>query len=105
MSKRFIRMKENFRCENCGNEVIGDGFTNHCPWCLFGKHVDVNPGDRANPCGGLMEPVSVESKGSSYVIVHRCTKCGVETKNRSAQNDSSEAILAVAHAFARKAGK
>jgi hypothetical protein len=102
MSKRFIRRKEDFVCEKCGSRVVGDGFTNHCPHCLYSKHVDVNPGDRGNPCGGLMEPVSVESKTGSCAIVHRCTKCGAEKKNKSARNDSQEAILAVARSFAKK---
>ena len=24
----------------------GNGYTNHCPKCLWSKHVDINPGDR-----------------------------------------------------------
>ena len=60
--KQFQRKKENFVCEHCGQEVIGNGYTNHCPSCLHSKHVDINPGDRAETCGGLMEPVDLELK-------------------------------------------
>lgn len=102
MSSRFIRRKEDFLCENCGTKVRGGGYTNHCPHCLHSKHVDVNPGDRKSSCKGLMEPESVEQKGGAYVIVHRCTKCDAVKKNRAAKNDSVEALLAVAVAFARK---
>ena len=91
-------------CENCGVKVRGDGYTNHCPHCLYSKHVDVNPGDRKSLCGGLMEPTAVEHKNGAYVIVHRCRKCGAKKGNLAAKNDSVEALLAVAVAFARKVG-
>jgi Zn finger protein HypA/HybF involved in hydrogenase expression len=36
--KNFVRRKENFICEACGKKVTGDGYTDHCPACLWGKH-------------------------------------------------------------------
>ena len=95
MARLFTRCRENFVCGHCGQRVIGDGYTNHCPYCLYSKHVDHNPGDRSNQCLGLMEPVSVEAKSKKYVITHRCLKCKVIKKNRSASYDSFEAILGV----------
>ena len=95
MDKRFIRRRENFVCEHCGTEVVGDGYTNHCPHCLYSKHVDINPGDRQHQCNGLMQPVSVEVKSKGYIITHRCLKCGEEKRNLSAHNDSIETILEV----------
>ena len=56
----FIRKIENFTCNNCGTFVVGDGYTNHCPNCLFSKHVDTSPGDRKSSCKGLMEPIGIE---------------------------------------------
>lgn len=38
--KNFTRVIEDFICENCGTEVKGNGYTNHCPKCLWSKHVD-----------------------------------------------------------------
>jgi len=93
MVKKFSSCKEDFVCENCGEEVVGNGYTNHCPSCLYSKHVDVNPGDRKNNCLGLMEPIAVEEKRKLYIIVHRCMKCGELKRNQSADNDSFEAIL------------
>ncbi len=58
--RRFQRRIENFTCGNCGAEIVGGGYTDHCPFCLFSKHVDVNPGDRNAKCGGVMKPVAVE---------------------------------------------
>jgi len=93
--KRFQRNREDFVCEHCGYEVKGNGYTNHCPGCLYSKHVDINPGDRAAQCRGLMEPVGVETGKKGYLILHRCLVCGVIKKNKSAPEDSFEAILAV----------
>lgn len=93
MVKKFSRCKEDFVCENCGEKVSGDGYTNHCPVCLCSKHVDINPGDRQNECMGLMEPIEVEEKGKEYIITHHCTVCGEIKRNRSAKNDSFETIL------------
>ena len=70
MVKKFSRCKEDFVCENCGEKVSGDGYTNHCPVCLCSKHVDINPGDRQNECMGLMETIEVEEKGKEYIITH-----------------------------------
>jgi len=78
----FIKNKENFICENCSAEVIGNGYTNHCPKCLWSKHVDVEPGDRAATCAGLMKPISAEQSGGEWDIVHECVKCGHTKKNK-----------------------
>lgn len=92
----FTRKQEDFTCGHCGAEVLGNGYTNHCPHCLWSKHVDVDPGDRLATCGGLMEPVSIEGSSPDYVLTHRCTVCGHQKRNTVAPNDSSEEILALA---------
>lgn len=91
----FKRTIENFICEHCGRSVAGNGYTNHCPACLWSKHVDVNPGDRASGCGGMMEPVWIEQGRGKRFILHRCLRCRHEKKNRSGEGDSFEALLAV----------
>ena len=63
--------------------------------------MDVNPGDRANECGGQMEPISVEpDPRKGFVILHRCTKCGEVRRNRAAheaevQPDSKKLLIAL----------
>ncbi len=94
--KKFARTTENFVCEHCGAEVCGNGYTNHCPRCLYSKHVDVNPGDRAESCGGLMEPVGIEIKNGRYILIHRCLKCGFTRKNKVDDADDFNAVLEVA---------
>lgn len=93
MVQKFQRAKEDFSCERCGSLVRGSGYTNHCPRCLWSKHVDVNPGDRQATCKGLMEPIGVELKHGEYVILHRCVLCGFEKRNKMAKDDNFEAVL------------
>lgn len=85
--KRFRKNDEAFICGHCGKAVEPLGYTsrNHCPFCLWSLHVDINPGDRANECGGLMKPIKAElDSKKGYVIVHRCEKCGEIKRNRAA---------------------
>jgi len=105
MNKQFQRRIENFACENCKAAVTGDGYTNHCPACLYSKDVDINPGDRAADCGGLMKPVSIEVKNDGYIILHVCEKCGKERKNKSAANDSFDMILKISGALWKTRGR
>ncbi len=85
--KRFIKNDDGFICAHCGKEVQPLGYTsrNHCPFCLWSLHVDVNPGDRASECGGELEPVSVLPDAKrGYIIVHRCRRCGALRRNKAA---------------------
>lgn len=93
MPKKFQRKIENFKCEHCGKFVKGNGFTDHCPNCLWSKHVDLNPGDRQSFCRKMMEPVGVEVKGDSYVIYYKCTVCGYRHRVKSNSEDNLEEIL------------
>jgi len=74
-----------FVCENCGRRVepvTNGGYRNHCPFCFCSKHVDIMPGDRQSVCGGVMDAIGVTYKpGKGYQIIHRCRKCGYESKN------------------------
>lgn len=92
---KFKKKKEDFICENCGKEVVGSGFTNHCPACLYSKHVDIFPGDRAEVCGSLMEPISAGQDGGEWSIVHKCLKCGKMQKNKISKQDSFDEIIKI----------
>ena len=75
-------------------------YRNHCPACLWSKHVDIDPGDRASACRGMMRPERVEHRGGKgLVLVHRCVVCGFVRPNRIAddplQGDSIDAIIAL----------
>jgi rubrerythrin len=94
-NKVFIKKTEDFVCEKCNALVKGDGYTNHCPTCLYSKHVDINPGDRASSCGGLMKPVSIEGSVGKYRVVHKCIVCGYEKPNKIAEIDDIKTIVSV----------
>jgi hypothetical protein len=92
----FKRTIEDFTCEHCGSRVHGNGFTNHCPKCLWSKHVDNDPGDRAAPCGGMMEPIAIEGSSPNYRLVHTCIKCGIVRRVSLSTEDDPEVSLALA---------
>ena len=96
-TKLFQKRKEDFICEHCGTAVKGTGYTNHCPTCLWSKHVDKNPGDRAEECQGMMKPVRVENdRANDFMLVHKCEKCGYEKRNRIAKGDDIDKVAAIA---------
>ncbi len=95
MTKQFTRKKEDFVCEHCQASVSGNGYTNHCPKCLYSKHVDVNPGDRVETCCGLMQPVGIEQKSREFIITHKCSKCGFKRKNKANKNDNFDEIVKI----------
>ena len=94
---RFTRNQEDFICLVCGTKVHGNGYTNHCPVCLSSLHVDINPGDRACPCHGIMQAVGLERKNGKDYILHRCLSCGFERKNQVSKQDDFKAILALSN--------
>lgn len=95
-SKRFKRNIEDFVCIKCNLEIRGDGYTNHCPQCLYSLHVDINPGDRKSTCGGIMEPIRVEKEGSETVLVHKCIKCNHVKRNKVNEKDNFDKVVEIA---------
>jgi len=95
MLKKFQRTTENFICEKCAAYVSGSGYTNHCPQCLWSKHVDVNPGDRRSQCGGAMKPVAIRKKARGWIIKHKCEVCGLEKNNKLADGDNFEVAIKI----------
>src|SRR4051812_39947985 len=93
MSLTFHKNKENFTCEHCGAEVIGNGYTNHCPKCLWSKHVDNFPGDRAAVCQGMMEPIKLEAEKGEFILTNRCVKCAYTKRNKTSSDDNLDSIL------------
>ncbi len=103
MVKKFTRTIENFICGHCGKKTKGNGYTNHCPKCLWSKHVDNYPGDRENSCQGLMEPINIEFQKGIYHIIHKCIKCGLTARCKSSTEDDINALTALSETLAKKA--
>ena len=93
MSQTFQKNKEDFVCEHCGRAVQGSGYTNHCPTCLWSKHVDKFPGDRAEKCGGMMEPIKIEMEKGEFILSNQCVVCGHIKRNKTSSEDNLDAVL------------
>ena len=93
--KKFNMIDEQFICEYCGNKVEKLNYTarDHCPQCLYSKHVDINPGDRNNTCHGLLEPIGIEKFKNTYKIIYKCLKCKETHKNIMANDDNFTKII------------
>lgn len=96
----FIAREEPFTCSHCGAaiEPLGSGsYRNHCPHCLWSKHVDhEGPGDRASLCQGLMAPVGIDHDAKKgWMILHRCVKCGKEIPNKTAPDDDQTVFSSI----------
>jgi len=79
-------------------EAFGTAHRNHCPNCLWSRHVDDDtPGDRDADCGSLMEPIAISVRGDGeWVLVHRCRGCDALRLNRSAGDDNPLVLLRLA---------
>ena len=95
MNSLFTVIDEEFICENCGKNVpkLGYSCRNHCPYCLYSKHVDINPGDRMNTWKGLLKPIGIEKFKDTYKILYKCEKCHEYHKNIMATDDNYDLII------------
>ena len=92
---------DSFTCRVCGRLVVsagaGSGHRNHCPNCLSSLHLDIEPGDRAADCGGVMDPVAVWVRGNGeWAVIHRCRRCGALSSNRVAADDNPMKLMSIA---------
>lgn len=94
----------NITCIHCKLPISGQAWgtqhRNHCPACLFSRHVDEQVGDRRSPCRQPMRPIGIEVKpgahSGEWSLIHRCEGCGVIRVNRIAGDDSERSLLALA---------
>lgn len=93
--KKFIKNNSSFLCEYCGVEVPlhPSSSRDHCTNCLWGKHVDIMPGDRLNKCQGALKPIGIIIKNGKTKLVYRCEKCFTKLKCVTAEDDNKEKIL------------
>ncbi|HLD51146.1 hypothetical protein A3K34_01500 [candidate division WWE3 bacterium RIFOXYC1_FULL_40_10] len=87
----------NFNCSNCQKKVDfnapGTKNRNHCPYCLYSIHIDIEIGDRKNKCMGLMRPIGkLLKQDGEEVLVHKCETCGEVRKNRIAGDDDWDLV-------------
>ena len=93
--KKFNMIDEEFICNNCNKKVQKLNYTarDHCPYCLYSKHVDILPGDRKNTCHGLLKPIGIEKYKNTYKIIYKYISCNQIHKNIMAKDDNFEKII------------
>lgn len=104
-----MEMKTGFRCVFCTKRVavgkrIGTKHRNHCPDCLWSKHVDwKKAGDRKAKCGAGMRPIGLtfkeegrdkwgRKKQGELMVIQKCEGCGKISINRIAADDETSVI-------------
>ena len=95
-TKLFTKNDNGFICAHCGKTVEPLGYTsrNHCPYCLWSLHVDINPGDRASDCKGILRAVKAEpDPKKGFIIIHKCEKCGALRRNKAAKDDDMNLLI------------
>ena len=110
----FLWIQQDFKCAQCGGYVSADRMLsgvnnrNHCPFCLWSRHVDLNtPGDRKAQCKSRMQPLGLTvkhtlkrygiEKGGELMLIHRCTGCCKYSINRIAADDDSQVVYQLFH--------
>jgi len=95
VSKKFKKNNESFTCINCGKFVEKHRTTSrdHCNYCLYGMHVDINPGDRLNECKGICKPIGLKIHKAKEQIVYECIKCQKKLFCIAAEDDNREKVL------------
>jgi hypothetical protein len=101
-----------FRCGHCHYEVNASPFLagvqnrNHCPYCLWSRHVDSQKaGDRLASCKAEMKPIGLTlkatrkkygpAKAGELMLIHQCQGCGKISINRIASDDEPKRLLEV----------
>lgn len=96
--KRFAKNDSGFTCIHCGRKVEPLGYTsrNHCPYCLWSVHIDINPGDRACECGGTLRPVGADTDPKrGFIVIHKCERCGAVKRNKAAEDDDRDLLISL----------
>jgi len=103
ISRRLIIQdrSRSFRCVHCKADVptnaVGTAHRNHCPLCLWSRHVDESIGDRKSNCLASMKPIglTVKNTGGELMVVHKCLKCHKISKNRIAADDNTYVLFSL----------
>jgi hypothetical protein len=103
MSNSSERDQNGFICDHCKKFVPhtapGTKHRNHCPSCLWSKHValEAEQDDRKSQCLGLMKPIGISIRDDGeWALIHRCTKCELIRTNRIAGDDDEVMLLYLA---------
>ena len=89
-----------FRCHHCHLDVPEDApgtqHRNHCPFCLWSRHVDVEPGDRASDCLASMEPIAIAVRKDGSGCSSMLQRLRTLSSNRVAGDDNPLLLVRIA---------
>ncbi len=110
-SRSGQRAHADFWCVHCHGFVSADTRLsgvqnrNHCPYCLWSRHVDLNiAGDRLSACKSPMRPIGLTIKTiqkkygisqGELLLIHLCEGCNNLSLNRIAADDDPANIFAI----------
>ena len=106
------RRNENFQCSHCHSFVFSNPMIagvqnrNHCPYCLWARHVDLSEaGDRLAVYKGMMKPIGLTLKRTrkkygmgqygELMLIHQCEDCGRLSVNRIAADDDANLLFEI----------
>src|SRR4030042_6257507 len=91
----MINRNNPFKCKNCGKKVKPAKGTcrNHCNYCLWSQHIDIEPGDRKHTCKGMMKPIQLQRRKKGFFIQHECIKCGYKRWNKILEDDKIKDLI------------
>ena len=86
--------------------IAGVQNRNHCPCCLWSRHVDLSEaGDRLAVCRGMMKPIGLTLKRTrkkygmaqygELMLIHQCEDCGKLSVNRIAADDDASLLFEI----------
>lgn len=89
---------------SCDPIIAGVQNRNHCPYCLWSRHVDWRtPGDRLAGCRAAMRPIGLTARpnrnkyaaerGGELMLIHACSGCDTIVLNRIAADDLTDVML------------
>ncbi len=100
----FVKNDNEFLCVNCGKKIEKLGYTSrdHCNFCLYSLHVDIEPGDRKNNCKGILVPINIiQTSKKGKVIIYKCQKCKKEVRNIVAKDDDLNMIYKIVEDYSK----
>jgi len=93
--KKFIKNNQSFFCTHCSKfvDIHLSSSRDHCNHCLWGLHVDINPGDRSNKCKGLLKPIGIRKYKNKEQIVYDCLLCSKRVFCIISKDDNLKEII------------
>ncbi|MFC4125775.1 RNHCP domain-containing protein [Nocardia rhizosphaerae] len=101
MSTNTFRTIDTFSCIRCGLVVstyAADGARrNHCPSCLYSRHVVDQVDGGVSDCGARMSPIAIAvPRSENWMLIHRCARCDELTANPVCADDNQLVLTRIA---------